>query len=215
MKDFKDKSFKLSPPTGRGTGFNINRSNTHGGQYTYRETRGLVETIHGFVVAYSHFYSKSQYQGSCLSIIKNGVQYHRFFEKEFKQKTLVTLAKKFAADVFSNESAKLLAHDIELAEKAYSAGFLDGYHQEEVLNNPDAAAAEGASQYTTFFASKAGANTSVEALASLAAHDAEVAKNAVTEFVRWATVNVDPEFAEWQDFAEKYAASLSVKAGAA
>jgi len=47
--------------------------------------------------------------------------------------------------------------DAAVAEKAYSQGFLDGYFTEEVLNNPNAAAADGASMYTTFFCSKAGA----------------------------------------------------------
>ncbi|CAI3795687.1 DUF550 domain-containing protein [Rheinheimera sp. MM224] len=45
----------------------------------------------------------------------------------------------------------------------------------------------------------------------LAAHDAQVSAKAVSEFISWATVNVDPEFAEWQDFADKYAAELTGK----
>jgi hypothetical protein len=46
-------------------------------------------------------------------------------------------------------------------------------------------------------------------------HDTEVASKAISEFIMWATTNVDPEFAEWQDFANKYAAELRAKAGAA
>lgn len=156
MKKFKDTAYKLSPPTGRGTGFNLEEGNYDNG-HVWRNCRGLVETIQGLVLASSYYYGKSKKQGSCLSIIKNGVQHHRFFEKEYTQKTLVTLAKKFAANVFSDESARLLAHDIELAEKAYSEGFLAGYFTDEVLNNPTAAAADGACMYTTFFGTKAGA----------------------------------------------------------
>lgn len=148
MNNFKDTAYKLSTPTGRGTGFKSEEGNYDNG-HVWRSNRGLVETIQGLVLASSYYYGKSKKQGSCLSIIKNGVQHHRFFEKEYTQKTLVTLAKKFAADVFSDELASAAAHDAEVAENAYIAGFLNGYFQEEVLNNPNAAAADGASQYTT------------------------------------------------------------------
>lgn len=213
MKNFKDTAYKLSPPTGRGTGFKSEEGNYTNG-HVWRSNRGVVETIQGLVLASSYYYGKSKKQGSCLSIIKEGMQYHRFFEKEFTQKTLVTLAKKFAADVFSNESARLLAHDIELAEKAYSKGFLDGYHQEEVLNNPAAEAADGASQYTTFFQSKAGA----EASASLAAHDAEAGAKAIEAAADYMMeyLGLPKDMPSVSTMALKeYAAMLRTKAGAA
>jgi hypothetical protein len=117
MNNFKDQAYKLSPPTGRGTGFKLEEGNYDNG-HVWRSNRGLVETIQGIVIASSYYYEKSKKQGSCLSIIKNGMQHHRFFEKEYTQKTLVTLAKNFAADVFSNELASAAAHDAEVAAKA-------------------------------------------------------------------------------------------------
>jgi hypothetical protein len=156
MNNFKDTAYKISPPTGRGTGFKSEEGNYDNG-YVWRSNRGLVETIQGLVLATSYYYGKSKKQGSCLSIIKDGMQHHRFFEKEYTQKTLVTLAKKFAADVFSNASDRAAERDAAVAEKAYSQGFLDGYFTEEVLNNPSAAAADGASMYSTLFNTMAGA----------------------------------------------------------
>lgn len=103
MKDCKDVVYSLYPATGKGTQFQSTQDPVDE-NYIYRTTRGIVETKFGFVLAYSHFYSKNQNQGSCLSIIKDGKQHHRFFKTEYQQKTLVTLAKKFAADVFSGKT---------------------------------------------------------------------------------------------------------------
>lgn len=103
MKKYTDKVFSVYPASGRGTQFNSIEQQQVEGLYVYRELRGIVETPHGFVLAYSHFYSKKQYQGSSLSIIKEGKQYHRFFETEYQQKTLVTEAKRFAAAVFKGQ----------------------------------------------------------------------------------------------------------------
>lgn len=103
MKKFQDHVCAIFPKTGKGAGFETVQQLSDE-NYIYRTTRGIVETPHGYVQAFSHFYSINQYQGSSLSIIKDGKQYHRFFEIEYQQKTLVTEAKRFAAAVFKGKT---------------------------------------------------------------------------------------------------------------
>ena len=94
----KDKCFALFPKTGRGTGFSANSGVCREGR-PWRELKGLVETVHGYVAASSYYY-KGGNISSCLSIIRNGIHYHRFFDKEYTARGLVTKAKQFADEVF-------------------------------------------------------------------------------------------------------------------
>lgn len=102
-----DQVFALFPKTGRGTGFSERKERCSQGRL-WRETTGYVETPHGFVQARSHYYERGQrrqrgYKGSCLTIIKAGKSYHRFFDKEYSARGLVTKAKKFANEVFGKQ----------------------------------------------------------------------------------------------------------------
>lgn len=94
----KDKCFSLFPKSGRGTGFVAKSGECERGR-PWRELRGLVETVHGYVAANSFFYQGGNIS-SCVSIIKDGKHYHRFFDKEYTARGLVTKAKQFAAEVF-------------------------------------------------------------------------------------------------------------------
>lgn len=102
MKNHRDLVYAIYPKTGCGRGFVTNQEAVDENSI-YRTTSGIVETPHGYVQAFSHFYSKNQNQGSSLSIIKEGKQYHRFFDIEYQQKTLVTEAKRFAKEVFADK----------------------------------------------------------------------------------------------------------------
>lgn len=94
----RDQCCSLFPKTGKGTGFSAN-SGVCGKGRPWRELRGLVETVHGYVVANSFYYQGGNIS-SCLSIIKDGKQYHRYFDKDYTARGLVTKAKQFADEVF-------------------------------------------------------------------------------------------------------------------
>lgn len=98
MIKHRDRCYSVFPKTGRGTGFVANSGVCREGR-PWRELKGLVETVHGYVAANSFYYQGGNIS-SCVSIIKEGKNYHRFFDKEYKERGLVTKAKQFADEVF-------------------------------------------------------------------------------------------------------------------
>ena len=92
-----DQVYALFPKSGKGTGFKHVSKVCEG--RLYRETKGYVETPHGFVEAYSSYFQR-RHASSHLTIIKAGKCHHRFFDKEYTARGLVTKAKQFADEVF-------------------------------------------------------------------------------------------------------------------
>lgn len=98
MIKHRDQCYSIHPKTGRGTGFKATSGACQSGR-KWRYLKGYVETVHGYVEATSNYYENGN-KGSCLSIIKDGKHYHRFFDKEYTARGLVTKAKQFADEVF-------------------------------------------------------------------------------------------------------------------
>lgn len=97
-----DHVYAIFPKTGRGTGFTHFSKVQDGRQY--RETKGYVETRHGFVQAYSCYLYRGMVS-SHLTIIRDGKCHHRYFDKEYTARGLVTKAKQFADEVFKDGAA--------------------------------------------------------------------------------------------------------------
>jgi len=66
----------------------------------WKEIDSLIETKFGYVRGFSWFFQKA-FKTTSLTIIKDGRIYERRFDKAYSGKYMVTLAKKFADDVFS------------------------------------------------------------------------------------------------------------------
>lgn len=71
----------------------------------YKDSSVTVETPHGFCLARSYYYERG-YDSSILEIIKDGKKHYRYFKKYYTNKYLVTLAKQFAKEIYSEEVKK-------------------------------------------------------------------------------------------------------------
>ena len=98
MSEFVDSDYTLYPKTGGRRGFEVKEGIADNRRY--RDTDGLVETVHGIVRAYSAYFENS-YKVSNLEIIKDGRLYsRRWGNKEYTARGLVMKAKQFANDIF-------------------------------------------------------------------------------------------------------------------
>lgn len=95
---YRDENYSLNPKTGRGEGWEATEGRCARGKL-WRSLSGRVSTLHGYVIARSHFY-EAGHKGSTLSVIKDGREYHRFFDEDLSPRALVIRAKRFVAELF-------------------------------------------------------------------------------------------------------------------
>ena len=82
-----------------GRGFKVKEQSDDYG--SYRSVNGQVHTPYGIINAWSHWSSRGRRsQSSGLEIIADGFLYVRWFEKAYSARYLVTLAKRFAKELF-------------------------------------------------------------------------------------------------------------------
>jgi len=91
--DVNDQNYALYPKSGGGRGFESKKGEQDG--RIWRETEGLVETVHGLIRARSNYF-EGAYSVSSLEMIFNGRLHYRRFKKEYTARGLVTKAKQFA-----------------------------------------------------------------------------------------------------------------------
>lgn len=96
MADYIDDSYKLTPPSGQGTRERIVEEALDGKPYF--KAHILVETPQGFVKGFSMSHG-NLYSFSTLEICMLGRIYYRRFDKCYRPRYLVTLAKEFAKEI--------------------------------------------------------------------------------------------------------------------
>ena len=97
MSEYTDCDYKLSPKTGRSLKFDIDEGIESG--VAWKEARGLVSTVNGYVDCFAASY-EGEFEFTMLTIIKDGREYQRHFDKEYTVRGMVTKAKQFSRDVF-------------------------------------------------------------------------------------------------------------------
>ena len=94
---YRDEDYAQHPKGGYGMRFEVNQGEYEGRKY--KEINGLVTTPSCLVYARSNCYEKI-YDVSCLQLVKDGRIYERRFYRSFTQRSLVTKAKQFAAELY-------------------------------------------------------------------------------------------------------------------